>query len=136
MFEFKSELQQAEWMEFKTRIEEIFESKIKPVLREEPTSDVAMMVHKLEWLAGWLPWMGEKKALAEKYYKIARAEGLERCPYNSPEFKVRVWLEGEISEVEYVFNRLESIYRAATDSGMKLQTALRIESDLLGSIKH
>ena len=129
-FEFKEELTQADWLHFKDKIDDVFENDIKPVLREVPTSDITAMVKKLEWLAAWLPWMGEQKAKAERFYKIGRAEALANCIYTSPELKVRIWLEGEISEIEYLYNRLDAIYRASTDSGMKIQTCLRVEMDL------
>jgi len=94
------------------------------------------MVKKLEFYAGWLPWIAEQKSKAEMFYKLARAEGLTDCPHSSPEFKVRVWLEGHIAEVEYFYNHLSAVYSAGSDSGMKLQTALRVESELLGQTKN
>lgn len=133
---FKDAEREATWQEFRERINGIFEEKVKPVLREPPTSDIAMMVHKLEFYAGWLPWLGEQRAKAEMFYKLARAEALVDCPHNSPEFKVRVWLDGEIAEIEFFYNHLSAVYSAAADSGMKLQTALRVESDLMGMPKH
>lgn len=132
MFSFKELEMETEWQDFRTKILGIYEEKVKPVLREPPTSDVTLMVKKLEFLAGWLPYFGEMRAKAEKYYKLARAEALVDCPYASPEFKVRVWLEGEIADVEYFYNHLSAIYTAATDAGMKIQTALRVEMELLG----
>ncbi len=132
MFTFKHKERQEQWEEFHSRITAIFEEKVKPILREPPTSDIALMVHKLEFLSGWLPWLAEQRVKAEMFYKVARAEALEDCPYPTPELKVRIWLEGEIAEVEYFYNHLSAVYSAATDSGMKLQTALRVESELLG----
>lgn len=132
MFTFKSAETQKEWEEFKTKIVEPFESRVKPVLREPPTSDVAAMVHKLEFLAGWLPWIGECRAKAERFFKIARAQALAQCPVESPEYKVRVWVEGEIADVEYQFNHLHAVYSAMSDSGIKIQTALKVEMELKG----
>ena len=128
MFEFRD--REKEWQEFRTKTGKVFDERVKPVLREQPTSDVTLMVHKLEFFAGWLPWIAEMRAKAEMFYKMARAEALSNCPFATPELKVRIWLEGEIAEVEYFFNHLDAIYKSGTDAGMKLQTCLRVEMDL------
>ena len=130
MFQFHDELIEAEWLDFKGKIEAVYEKDIKPVLREPPTSDVPLMCKKLEFLAGWLPYMATQRAKAERFYRLARAQALTDCPHESPEFKVRVWIEGEIADVEYLFNHLHAVYSAGTDSGMKIQTCLHVEMDL------
>ena len=129
-FIFKDELIEAEWQDFQAKLKPAYE-RIKTVLREPPTSDVPMMCHKLEFYSAWLPYMGEMRAKAERFLKIARAQALKDCPIESPEYKVKVWIEGEIADVEYLFNHLHAVYSAGTDSGIKLQTALKVEMDLL-----
>ena len=134
-FKFKNQEIDAEWVDFQAKLAPAYE-RIKTVLREPPTSDVPAMCHKLEFYAGWLPYMAEMRAKAERFYKIAKVQALQECPYQSPEYKVRVWVEGEIADVEYFFNHLHAVYSAGTDSGIKLQTALRVEMDLLNINTH
>ena len=129
---FRNEAVQKDWVEFSSKVNQIFDKSIKPVLREQPTSDIAIMVHKLEFLAGWSPFVGEKKAKGEYFMRLARAQALQDCPIQAPELKVKIWIEGETAEVEHLYNFLESVYEAMADSGQKLQSCLKIEMALLG----
>ena len=110
--------------------QKVYDEKVKPVLREPPTSDIPQMLRKLEFYSGWGPYLAEQAAKAERFLKIAKAQALADCPFNSPEYKVKVWLEGEIVDVDYFYNHLHAVHAASKDSAIQLQTAINIEVDI------
>ncbi len=130
MFEFHNELEQADYLEFSTKTIAVYEKDVKPVLREPPTSDVPSMLRKLEFLAGWVPYFATQRAKAERFLKLAKAQALSDCPVEKPELKVKIWLEGEIADVEYLFNHLHAVYSAAKESAMMIQTCVNVEVEL------
>ena len=130
MFTFNDAEIQAEWVAFQEKVNKPFEEKLKPILRQPPTSDVPMMLEKLAFLAGWAPWLGEARAKSERFLRIAKAETLARCPAGYTQSKLKIWLEGEVVEVLYLFDHISVVYESMGEAGNKLQTILKTEREM------